>query len=131
MFIANNLKNGYREEVKTDTSIELSSGKTVYYTFSYNEKDSSKSNLKIYNSFEYTRDEQEEILKAIQARLKSNGYDLYFNISKMKNEWGWHTLSYALGYKQLNVASVDVYINADDESHGVFSLIMNKISLFG
>ena len=109
------------------TPLELDSGEIVYYTFSPNNDHYAKSRLKIYNSFQYTNDEQEKILKELQSIYSNHE----FNIDKMKNEWGWHNLSYAFGWAQSQTASVDMYINGDDVGHGAFSWIMNNIHLFG
>ena len=102
--------------------ILLSDGNFVYYSIDRNTNNPDKTRLKIYNSYQYKREQIKEFL----AILKKQENNSNINIDKITNEWWWHKLAYSLGYNKESSASVDAYFNSDDEGHGIFSWIINN-----
>ena len=116
----------YKDDVpESAQSEELSNGRVVYYSSSL--VDEPSTSLKIYNSFDYSDKELKEFLNILinKNNLKN------INISRILTETKWHKIAYLIGYKQQRTASVDVYFDADDVGHWVFSWIINNLNLWG
>ena len=119
-------KEGYKDTgYKGEDKYTLRNGKEIYYNITYNEI-VEKSNLKVYNSFQYTSDEINEFLDF----LKQDPRNSSINKDKVRNEWIYHNIAYDFGINQNSTASVDVFFNHDDEGHGALSWIMNNIVIF-
>jgi len=108
----------YHDELpKKYDSYVLSNGTTVEYTLKENGK---KTELTVFNSFQFTDSERKEFLKYLKSEHPEA------NIKKINNEWVWHNMSYYSAYKVEKTASVNVYLDADDEGHGPLSVLINN-----
>ena len=96
---------------------EFENGEVLYYAIK-NGADSQHNLLVIYDSWRYGIIEMGKFLSDLNAA----GYEI--NINKVMNEWQWHNIAYGL-FGLPNAKDVDVYFDADDEGHGLFSWIMN------
>ena len=72
--------------------------------------DPNKYILKVYESWRYSEKEIEDFLLWL---VVDQGYTS-LNISRVKNEWMWHNVAYALGYKKESSRRVDVFFNSSD-----------------
>ena len=101
----------------------LSDGSIVYYNIG--DENDNYTVLTVYNSYKYDSTQINEFLNY----LKQERYSV-INISKIRNEWVWHNIAYGFNINKDSTASVDVYLNADDEGHGFFSWLMNTFTIF-
>ena len=117
---------GYRDQLNgNESDLELSDGTIIYYDVDL-VSNQNKSQLIIYNSFDYSKKQMEEFLLILK-------YDYEYsciNVSKILNEWGWHDVAYEIHFNQKQTASVNVYFDSDDVGHGLFSWVMNNIKLW-
>ena len=104
----------------------LSDGKTIVQ-FSFGDVNSNlaTNSLKIYNSSEMSCEQIVEFLEY----LISIGYTS-INIERVRNEWAWHKIGYILNIMRDSARSVDVFFDADDVNHGIFSWIINHCRLW-
>lgn len=77
--------------------------------------------LEILDSWKFTK---AEVLMILNCLKYEEGYN-NLNIARVYNEWQWHNVAYTLGYDKEASGSVNFYLNARDNHHGLLGYIFD------
>lgn len=91
-------------------------GFTIYYSIKENAVNGKYSELSVFESWRYSEKE----ITSFLLHLKKKHPEI--NVGRMKNEWVWHNVAYALGIGTESSKSVDVCFDASDSRfwYGLF-----------
>ena len=88
----------------------------IYYEVTHpaNGEDKNKYNLKVWNSWKYSKKEIETFLNWLKQKDEYS----HLNVKRVGNEWLWHNIAYFLGIKRdSSTKDVDAYFDYPDPNY--------------